>query len=197
MKKSSLLAVCLILLLACEKTETQKKVLIMGRGQVVAKGNDITMKDGNSYVEETVEIKEDKPVTWNITTPTGKTTVNIPGEKGFYLLNLKTDTIVGSQQNMGDLGGRTMTQEELRSKIDSLVKLTSGANVKPGGNNFFILPNQLAKISSSTNAILVGPFNKIPGSIDADKNGNAPEIFKFYTNTGLRELIGNLKKNTY
>src|SRR3954454_24528932 len=190
MKITTLLALGISLtFMACNSPVT-KKVLIMGRGQITASGNDITMKDGNGYTEETVEMKEEKAAAWNVTTPTGKTTINIPEEKGLYILNLKTDTIVGSQQNLGqDLAGRTMTQEELKVKIDSLVKLTTGSNVSAAAHNYFILPNQLVKLSSNLDAHVYGPFNKIPSAIEADKNGSAPEIYKLYTNTGLRELI--------
>jgi hypothetical protein len=187
----------IITLMSCNSPVT-KKVLIMGRGQITANGTDITMNNGSGYAEETVEVKGEDAVIWNITTPSGKTTVNIPAEKGFYILNLKTDTIVGSEKNLGkDLAGRTMTQEELRSNIDSLIKLTSGSNVSEANHNYFILPNQLVKVSDHIEAQVFGPFNKIPQTIEVDKNGNAPQIFKFYTNTGLRELIENLKKNTY
>jgi hypothetical protein len=197
MKKNHLMALCCIVtFLACNEPVT-KKVLVIGRGKISAQENNITMTDGSGYVEETVEIKGSKPVLWNVTTPLGKTTINIPEDKGFYILNLKTDTLVGSQQNIGqDLGGRTMTQEELKVKIDSLVKLITGSNVSTGGHNYFILPNQLIKISASIDAKLFGPFTKIPGSLEADKNGNAPEIYKFYTNAEMRDLIVRLKKNT-
>jgi hypothetical protein len=198
MKKNRFIALCSIITLMACNTPVTKKVLIMGRGKITAKDNNISMTDGSGYTEETVDINGDKPVTWNVTTPSGKTTINIPEEKGFYILNLKTDTIVGSQQIMGkDLGGRTMSQEELKVKIDSLTKLTTGANVSPESHNFFILPNQLAKVSGNIEAKVFGPFNKIPGTLEADKNGNAPEIYKFYTNVGMRELIANLKKMTY
>jgi hypothetical protein len=197
MKKTTILVLGIsATFMACNSPVT-KKVMIMGRGQITASGNDITMKDGTGYTEETIEIKEEKAATWNVTTPTGKTTINIPEEKGLYILNLKTDTIVGSQQNLGqDLAGRTMTQEELKVKIDSLVKLTTGANVSGSGHNYFILPNQLIKVSPNIEAKVFGPFNKIPGTIEADKNGNAPEIYKFYTNSEMRDLIARLKKNT-
>ncbi len=169
----------------------------MGRGAITANDNNITMKEGSGYSEETVEVTGDKSVTWNVTTPTGNTTVNIPAEKGFYILNLKTDTIVGSQQILGkDLSsGRRISQEELKMKIDSLTKLTAGANVSPG-HSYFILPGQLLKISSNTDAKIFGPFTKIPGTLEADKNGKAPELYKFYTNSEMRELVANLKKMT-
>lgn len=170
----------------------------MGRGEITAKDNNISMTDGSGYTEQTVEINGDKPVTWNVTTPSGKTTVNIPQEKGFYILNLKSDTIVGAEQIMGkDLGGRTISQEELKVKIDSLTKLTTGSNVSADGHNYFIVPNQLIKVSSNMDVKVFGPFTKIPGTLDADKNGNAPQLYKFYTNSEMRDLIDNLKKMTY
>lgn len=184
-------------MLACNEPVT-KKVLVIGRGKITVQDNNITMTDGSGYVEETIEIKGDKAAPWSVTTGTGKTTINAPVEKGIYILNLKTDTLVGSKQNFDqDLGGRTMSQEELRGKIDSLVKLTTGANVSPGGNNYFVLPNQLIKISQNLEAKIYGPFTKIPRSIEADKDGKAPETYKFYTNAEMRDLITKLNKNTY
>ncbi|MCW3107400.1 MAG: hypothetical protein JWQ09_1906, partial [Segetibacter sp.] len=195
MKRNRFIALfSIVTFMACSSPVT-KKVLIIGRGKITAKENDISMTDGSGYTEERVEINGEKPVSWNVTTPSGKTTINIPAESGFYILNLKTDTIVGSEQNMGkDLGGRTISQEELKAKIDSLTKLTTGANVSAASHNYLILPNQLIKVSSNMDAQVFGPFNKIPGTIEADKNGKAPEIYKFYTNPEMRELIGNLKK---
>lgn len=198
MKKTAFLALFgLITFLSCN-TPVTKKVLIIGRGKITAQDNNITMTHGSGYAEETVEVKGDKAVSWNVTTGTEKTTVNIPEEKGFYILNLKTDTLVGSQQNIRqDLGGRTMTQEELKGKIDSLIKLTTGANISFGGRNYFVLPGQLIKISPNMQAKVYGPFTKIPRSFEVDKNGGEPEIYKFYTNTEMRDLITKLKKNTF
>lgn len=183
---------------ACNGT-ANKKVLIMGRGAIATSGNDITIKDGSGYTEETVDVSGGKATTWNVTTPSGKTTVNIPEEKGFYILNTKTDTIVGSRQIFGkDISSnQTMTQEELKIKIDSLIKLTAGANISSAGNNYFVLPNELKKITDNTEAKIFGPFSKIPGTLESDKNGKAPEIYKFYTNSEMRDLIAHLKKLSY
>ncbi|MDQ6812227.1 MAG: hypothetical protein M3040_00585 [Bacteroidota bacterium] len=198
MKNVCLIIFCaLVTIMSCD-TPVTRKVLIIGRGKITAQENNITMTGSSGYTEETVEVKGEKAVAWSVTTPTGKTTVDIPNQKGLYILNLKTDTIVGSEQNMGkDLAGRTMTQEELKVKIDSLVKLTNGANVSSSNHNYLIVPNQLVKVSANIDARIFGPFTKIPGSLEADKNGHAPEIYKFYTNTEMRQLITNLKKNTF
>ena len=182
---------------ACN-SPVSKKVLVVGKGKITVAENNISMDNGSGYAEETIELRGDKPVTWNVSTPSGKTTVNIPVEVGLYLLNLRTDTIVGSQQILGrDLGGRTISQEELKVKIDSLTKITSGENVAQGTSNFLITPNQLVKVTPNLEGRIFGPFTKIPASLDPDKDGKTPEIFKFYTNTEMRQLIANLKKLTY
>lgn len=196
-KYSFITFIAIAALFACN-TGANKKVLIMGRGGITINGNDITIKEGTGYAEETVEVSGGKPVTWNVTTPSGKISIEIPGEKGFYILNLKTDTIVGSQQIVGrDLSSsRTITQEELKQKIDSLTKLTTGQNISSAAHNYMILPGQLKKISDNSEAKVFGPYTKIPGTLEADKNGKAPEIYKFYTNSGMRELIESFKKMT-
>lgn len=197
-KNTSIALIAIAGLLSCN-SGPDKKVLILGRGSVTANGNDVTMKDGSGYAEETIELRGSKPATLNITTPTGKNTVNIPAEKGFYILNLRNDTIVGSQQVLGtDISSnRTITQEELQLKIDSLTKLTKGENVSSSGHSYMILPDQPTKISDNEDARVFGPFTKIPGTLEADKNGKAPEIYKFYTNNEMRDLIANFKKMTY
>lgn len=199
MKKLTMLTLSATCLLAsCGGGEVQKKVLVMGRGGIEIKANEVSLKGGSGHAEETVDVSDEKAVTWNVNTMAEKITTTIPEEKGFYILNLKKDTLVGSRQDFGkDLSSsRTITQEELKEKIDSLTKLTTGANVTLGGRSFFILPNQLVKISANSDARVFGPFKKIPGKLDADKNGKEPEIYKFYTNTEMRELIDKFKKMT-
>jgi hypothetical protein len=198
MKYLQILLVSATAILACNSPVT-KKVLIMGRGSIKTNGNDISMTDGTGYAEETIEVSGDKQETRNVTTSTGKSTIEIPGEEGFYVLNLKADTIVGSQQIFGtDIStNRVITQEELKKNIDSLTKLTTGENISAAGHNYMILPNEVKKISANAAAKVFGPFTKIPATLEADKNGKAPEIYKFYTNGEIRQLIAGLKKKSY
>lgn len=165
----------------------------MGRGEIVTNENSITMKEGSGYAEKTIDVK-DETGELAVETSEGKKAIKVPADNGFYILNLKTDTIVGSLQNFGkDLSSsKVMTQEELKVKIDSLQQLTKGANIV-NGRNYFIKPNELGKVSSNVDALVFGPFQKIPGSINKEE-GKTPEIYKFYTNTEVRELIANLKK---
>lgn len=189
----SLLTFC-----ACGSGPVTKKILVMGKGEITVAKNDITVNDGSGYTDKTIDLNGDHATAYNINSPAGKTTINVPSDNGFYILNLRKDTIVGSQQNLGaDLSGRTVSQEELKLKIDSLVKLTTGSNVSNANHNFIVLPNQFVKVSSNIQAQVFGPFTKIPGTLDADKDGKAPEIYKFYTNNEMRELIARLKKMTF
>ena len=170
----------------------------MGRGDITVRENNVTMTKGTGYAEKEVIINEKGPTAWAVETGAGKQTINLPEEKGYYILNLKTDTIVGSLQLIGkDLSNRkVMTQEELKLKIDSLVNLTLGKNVN-FSTNFLVIPNQLLKVSLNTDARVFGPFKKIPAQLDAAADNKDPEIYKFYTNTELRELIKTLKEQTY
>lgn len=194
MKKLLSIAFAGIVVLTACKTEVKKKVMIIGKGDISAEGANITVKGSSGSSDKTIDLGDETAL--QLSSPSGKNSINVPNEPGFYILNLRTDTIVGSKQNLGsDLAGRTITQEELKVKIDSLTQLTTGANVK-AGSSYLILPNQLIKITDNKGVKVFGPFTKIPGSLDADENGKAPELYKFYTNTEMRELIANLKKMT-
>lgn len=156
------------------------------------------MKDKSGYAEQTMDISDNKEVVLNVETPSGKSNVTIPNVAGIYILNLRADTLAGSKQNFGkDLNNKEIiSQEKIKTIIDSLQKLTVGSNVTTEGNNFMILPNQLTKVSANIEAKVFGPFTKIPSTLEADKDGNAPEIYKFYTNTEMRDLIEHLIQQT-
>lgn len=200
MKKNYLSLITLIvcgLIVSCSNGPS-KKVIIIGKGEIIVNENSITMKDKSGYAEQTMELLGNKEEVLNVETPTGKSTITIPNDAGVYILNLRVDTLAGSKQNFGkDLNNReVISQEKIKVIIDSLQKLTVGKNVSAEGNNFMILPNQLTKISSNINAKVFGPYTKIPSTLEADKDGNAPELFKFYTNTEVRDLIEHLIQQT-
>ena len=176
----------------------KKKVLVMGKGTLSAGENSITLKEGSGYAETLIELSGDKETVLTVE-GSGIKSVTIPAEGGYYILNLRKDTIVGAKQNLGkDLSSsRIITQEELKLKIDSLIQLTTGVNVKAGGSNFNIAPGIVTKVSANENARIYGPFTKIPASIKPDPNGKELELFKFYTNNEMRELIEKLKAQTF
>jgi hypothetical protein len=198
MKKILIAAAGAVVVLAsCGKTEAGKKVLIISRGDITANANNITIKGTTGSAEKLIEITDDKIAELNVDGPNGKSSIKLPGEKGYYILNLRADSLVGSEQKIGtDISSsRTISQEEIKLKIDSLTKLTQGANVTAGAN-FLVAPNEIKKISSNANARVFGPFVKIPGKIDAAPGGGTPEIYKFYTTNEMREQIKKFEAMT-
>lgn len=191
-----LFAAAIVVIFSGCQPEVSRTVVVMGRGKIIVGENKVEVKDGTGYAEEKVNLEGSQPLEWQITTPLEKRTIKIPTEKGVYILNLKTDTIIGSLQLLGgDLSSNhTITQEELKIKIDSLTALTKGENVQVGGRNYFILPGQFIKVSSNIHAKIFGPFTLIPSTMDAEEG--APEIYKFYTNTEMRQLIEKFIKMT-
>lgn len=198
MKKISLILLCAVTVFASCESGNKKKVLVMGKGTLTARENNITLKEGSGYAETMMELSDSKETTLTIE-GSGQKNVTVPAEEGFYILNLRNDTVVGARQNIGtDLSSsKVITQEELKLKIDSLVKLTTGANVSAGGSNFMLPPGSVTKVSGNPNARIYGPFTKIPGSLKPDPDGKELELFKFYTNNEMRELIEKLRAQTF
>ena len=176
----------MFLLFACSGED--KQVLIMSSGDIKISGNTITLEPSTRHNEQKVSVSEDK---LNIVAPDGNTEVAVSGGGGLYILNLKTDTLVGSYQRIGEQGeSEKITQEDLRMRIDSLQQLTKGTNVSNEKRNFFIPPRQLAKISTNGQAQVVGPYLKMPASFES---GKEHEVYKFYTNKEVYEIIDKLK----
>ena len=67
------------------------------------------------------------------------------------------------------------------------------ANVSEANRNFCIPPRQLAKISSNTNAQLIGPYLRMPASFEG---GKEHEIYKFSTNKEVQDVITKLSGMT-
>ncbi|RXK80856.1 hypothetical protein [Filimonas effusa] len=201
MKKTLFGLLPLALLAACGGG-AEKKVLVMVKGSVsVAKtDNTITVKEGTGYSEEEIELKGNKPTTLTAKTSDGKsTTIDVPAEPGYYILSLRSDTVVGSFQQSGteSAGGQVISQESLKQKIDSLDQLTKGANVSAANHNYLVAPNQLVKVTDNAGARIFGPFRRIPAAgVEPPANGKPLEIYKFSTNNEVRETIEKLKKMT-
>lgn len=170
----------------------------MGKGTIVVTEKKVNMTKGSGYAEKVIDIRDKEATTLSVETEKGKQDIAVPAEGGYYILNLKPDSIAGSVQLMGKdiTNTKVMTQEELKVKIDSLAAMTSGKNIN-FKTNFIVLPNQLLKISSNKDAQVFGPFRKIPAELEVGEDNKEPEIYKFYTNMEIRELIGRLKKLTY
>ena len=105
---------------------------------------------------------------------------------------MKKDTLVGSYQRTGtDNSQQVISQEDLFNRVDSLNKLMAGTNVSEGARNYNIPPFSIKKITNNTDAQIVGPFRKLPGSFDPSKEH---EVYKFYTNKEVVEIVENVKK---
>jgi hypothetical protein len=195
MKKSYWLLLSAIMMLAACSSH-QKNVLLYANSNIQADDSqkNITVQDGTTQVEKELIFESTDPVVLNITGPQGHYTLEMK-EDGFYLANLKTDTIVGSLQHTGSIAHTHITQEELKYQLDSLIQLAKGANVSAAAKNYFIVPGKIEKISNSTSVKIFGPFTPVPSAFDA---GSVSEIYKFYNLSEVKEIIRKLTEmNTY
>lgn len=192
MKKLLFISVITVLLGAC--TAHSKTIVVYASNDIKVDNTqkNITVTEGTTHHEKTLEFSGSDPVTINAQSPSGKFTLNAEGD-GLYIANLKPDTVVGSYQRIGAEGNSKITQDQLKQKIDSLQQLIAGQNISEANRNFFIPPGKIVKVSSETRAKVFGPFTTIPGAFDA---GSVPEVYKFYTTREVREIIAKLSGMT-
>jgi hypothetical protein len=177
---------------ACKGHE--KKILIYANSdiQIDNTKTHITVTDGGPHHEQELDFISGDPVTLDVQSPSGKMNLTA-SDDGLYILNLKTDTVVGSKQHVGAEGEGRITQDALTQKLDSLKKLVADQNVSDANQNYFIIPGKIVKVTSETQAKVFGPFTTVPGGFDA---GSVPAIYKFYSMKEMREIIANLQKMT-
>ncbi len=189
MKKKSWLLLSIVLVFGACKSH-QKKILIYANSdiQVDESQKNISVTDGNTQVEKELDFTSTDPVVLNITGPQGHFTLEAK-EDGFWLANLKKDTIVGSLQHTGSIANTRITQEELNHRLDSLNQLVKGTNITAQAKNYFITPAKIEKISDNTNVKIFGPFTSIPHDFDA---GTVSEIYKFYNISEVNTIIQKL-----
>lgn len=179
--------VCFSLFASCSENK-EKKVLVMASGKVQVKDHTISLEPGTTHTENEVPVTGDK---LTVTTPSGSSDYSVP-EAGLYILNIKNDTLVGSYQRIGTDNSQTViSQENLKTRIDSLKQLIVGTNANSANKNYFILPNQIAKVTANTGAQIIGPYKRVPGSFEG---GKEHEIYKFYTNKEMHEIVDKLSK---
>ena len=127
----------------------------------------------------------------------GNVTIDIDSDgDGYFLLNGKNDTIIGSFQKYGMPSDTytTVSQDALKRAIDSLQLLVQNKNVSQANRNYFILPYQAAKITNNLDAFMVTPYHRMT-SIEkiGDKD---PEVYRFWSIKEIRETIEKLKAMT-
>lgn len=176
-----------------------KKVKVMSSGkiQVDEATKTVTLTPGTQHNEaELILTEKDKAVT--VKSPEGDNSFEVP-EAGLYILNLKTDTLIGNMVNFGAAGvPASISTEQLEHIIDSTQQLINGQNASDEKKTYFIVPKTIKKLSTNLNAQLINPYNNIPYKVEADKDGKAPEIYKFFTakqkRESLNELLERMKK---
>ncbi len=177
-----------ILFTAC--TSHSKKILVYANSdiQVDESQKNIVVKEGTTHVEKELNFTGSDPVVLNIQGPGGKYILEAKDD-GYYIANLKSDTVVGSLQHVGATARTRVTQDQLKSNLDSLNKLIRDEHVSAANKNYFIAPGKIVKLTAYTKARVFGPFMSIPASFDA---GSVPEIYKFYNVSEIRVIIDNL-----
>ncbi len=184
----------IILLASC--SSDQKRVVIFSKGSVDINTDTKTIKasDGAGHEDKTVDFVG-KNIALTLNTPSGEAKVTLT-ENGYYIVNIKNDTIIGSQVNYVDpkLRNQVITQEALRYKIDSLHNLVNNKNVGKANRNFYILPNSAVHITDNFDAIIVGPFHNMRSA--ESKDGKALEVYRFYSIKEIRETITKLEGMT-
>jgi len=182
----------LVAFTACKGHE--KKILVYANSDVQVDNTKthITVSDGGPHHEQELDFSGGDPVTLDVQSPSGKLSLTA-SDDGLYILNLKTDTVVGSKQHVGAEGEGRITQDALTQKLDSLKKLVADQNVSDANQNYFIVPGKMARITPETQAKVFGPFTTVPGGFDA---GSVPAIYKFYSMKEMREIIASLQKMT-
>ena len=184
--------VLLVAFTACKGHE--KKILVYANSDVQVDNTKthITVTDGGPHHEQELDFSGGDPVTLDVQSPSGKLSLTA-SDDGLYILNLKTDTVVGSKQHVGAEGEGRITQDALTQKLDSLKKLVADQNVSDANQNYFIIPGKIVKVTPETQAKVFGPFTTVPGGFDA---GSVPAIYKFYSVREMREIIASLQKMT-
>jgi hypothetical protein len=183
---------------ACSPGAGKKvKVMSSGKIQVDEATKTVTLTPGTQHNEADLILTEkDKAVT--VKSPDGEQSYEVP-DNGVYLLNLKTDTLIGNIVNFGNGGQPTsISTEQLEHIIDSTQQLINGQNANDANKTYFIVPKTIKKLTTNLNAQLINPYGNIPYKVEADKDGKAPEIYKFFTakqkRESLNELIERMKK---
>lgn len=171
----------------------EKKVVIMSSGKIQVDNNTktITLEPGTQHNEAELSLSaKDNAIT--VKSSNGDKTYDLP-ENGLYLLNLKTDTLIGNMVNFGSAGVPTsISTEQLEHIIDSTQQLINGQNASDEHKTYYLVPKTIKKLTTNINAQVINPYKNIPYKVEADKDGKAPEIYKLFTVKQKRESLNEL-----
>ncbi len=191
MKNFNFIFFALLFLAACSSNHKKIIVYLKGNSTVNEDAKTIIASEGSGSDEKIISYKTADKVDLKITGLGDEGTISID-QDGLFILNAKTDTIIGSFQKYSDprLTQTMKTQEDLKHDIDSLKRLTEGKNISAANRNFYILPKTAVKISDNLDAFVVGPFHRMTSIEKVD--GKLPEVYRFYSIQEVRETIEKL-----
>jgi hypothetical protein len=190
MKKLTACLSFVILLASC--SVDPKKVIVLSQGTANINTDNLTITtSGTGHEEKTVLFHDEGNLELKLTSQVGTATVNLP-EPGVYILNTKSDTIVGSYVNYTapKTAVEKITDEKMKANIDSLEQIIAG-NVSAEKKTFFVLPNKAVKVSSNSNAHIVTPYHQMTSV--STKKGEEPEVYRFYPISEARATLQKLK----
>jgi hypothetical protein len=180
-----------VLFAACSPG-AEKKIVVMANGKVTVADKTISIEPGMTHTEQEVVFKDEK-VTLTVKSSDGTNKTFDLADNGVYMLNLQQDTLIGGPVNYGSAGmPSSITAEQLDHIIDSTKQLMAGQNANDEKKTFFLPPYTIKKISTQSNAKIVGSFKGIPNSVEPDNSGKIPEVYKFFTNKQKRETLNDL-----
>src|SRR5215471_2185780 len=200
MKPMSLISLFLIVIFfaACSSGGGGKKLSVMSSGKISVNPQDnktIDFEPSNQHNEMELNFSDNAKVTITVKTAGGGTATYDMPDNGAYVLNLKSDTMIGNLVNYGNVGRpSSISSEQVQHMIDSTQDLLLGKNANDEKKTFWLVPNTIKKISPNSNAKILSPYKLIPYEVELDKEGKAPETYKFFTNKQKREDLDELLK---
>lgn len=198
MKKLLWALLPLAVMASCGKS-SERKILVVANGDISVAGQDLKITNpSDGAVEKLIDLKNAAQTTYTVNNAGKTSTVDLPAEDGFYILNLMKDTVFGSEL----IDGRDYnTSEDLgldkqKQMIDSLKLILQGQNISAANKNYMIVPGQLAKITNDlVHARVFGPFHAMDSNVDAPTDGKPPVLYKFYSSDELQTRLQTVEES--
>jgi hypothetical protein len=187
-----------VILFAACSSKGGKKLVVWSSGKINVDAQDnktINLDPGNQHNELELTYPGADKVTVTVKTNGGSKATYDMTDNGVYVLNLKSDTVVGSLVNYGAAGRpASISGVQLQHMIDSTQDLLVGKNASDDKKTYWIVPNSIKKVSPNEDAKTLSPYKLIPYQVELDQDGKAPETYKFFTNAQKREDLNDLLK---
>ncbi|GAB3353773.1 hypothetical protein GCM10027566_14340 [Arachidicoccus ginsenosidivorans] len=188
----------LAVLASCGKS-SERKILVVANGDIAVTGQDVKITNiSDGAVEKLVDLKNADQTSFTVNNGGTSSTVQLPKEDGFYLLNLMKDTVFGSQLVDGrDYNtAEALGLDKQKEMIDSLKLVLQGKNISEANKNYLVVPGQLTKVTDDlVHARIFGPFHQMNSDIDAPADGKPPVLYKFYSSDELQTRLQTVEES--